>query len=238
MTTILLTGESGAGKTSVARAVAHRLVSHAGTTANPRHVFGVISLRQVNEFGVRMGILAWLCPSDRCEELAVVESHDRDHRTWVSGSSGDGGHGRGITPATSAGSEEPEDLPVAIEECADYLRIGPWRFFRAAFGAVNEHLLRESATTRPGTGSIALIDEVGPIELRRYDGLVTGVEAVVDTCASLIIVVRPRLVEELARWISERSPIRSTWGIQVIRVPDPSEIVHTVDRILGILESL
>jgi nucleoside-triphosphatase THEP1 len=118
------------------------------------------------------------------------------------------------------------------------MRIGPWRFSRESFRAVNAHIHGEVAAMRSGLGSISLIDEVGPLELRRNSGFITAVDAVVDSEASLLLVVRPSLVGELSDWISERSSARRRHGIRVVRVSGASKIAPTVEGILGMLDSL
>jgi nucleoside-triphosphatase THEP1 len=229
MTTLLLTGESGVGKTSVAGAVARNLIDRRAATETARGIFGVISLRRMSEKGVRTGIRAWLCPYDSYVDLAVVEGEEDDRHSRI-GDCGDGGPERGPKRSgyTVAGGGDS----------TDYMRIGPWRFSRESFRAVNAHLRGEVAAMRSGSGSIALIDEVGPLELRRNSGFIAAVEAVVDSEALLLLVIRPSLVGELSDWISERSSARRSHGIRVVRLTDTSKIAPTVEGILGMLDSL
>jgi nucleoside-triphosphatase THEP1 len=245
MTTILLTGVSGAGKTTIAKALADDLLlqSRSSGSEMDQGVFGVISLRKTNEIGERNGIRAWLCPSDTVLDLAVLAEQEGDvaraqddslsfdlqggGEADEPGEPGDGGWREKQT--TRANTETPQTQ-------GEQVRIGPWRFFQSAFDSVNEHLCREAVASRSQPGVVALVDEIGPLELRRGDGFIKGFEAVVDTEASLVAVIRPTLVDELSAWISVRSPTRGDGGFHVVRVTEDSKTAPTVDAILGMLE--
>lgn len=85
-------------------------------------------------------------------------------------------------------------------------QIGPYHFSAAAFAAAETELL-EAARSLSTLDEI-IIDEIGPLELRRHEGFARGFAAILDAYRAathpagarrprLVVVVRPELFEEL-----------------------------------------
>lgn len=73
--------------------------------------------------------------------------------------------------------------------------VGRFCFSKEAFEKANETILKNI-----GIKSIIIIDEIGPLELKSYDGLFSSLNYALEhisTIRFLILVVRPSLVEEL-----------------------------------------
>jgi len=210
VTTVLLSGHPGSGKTSILREL---MAGHAVSVA------GVISNPLLDEDDRRTGIEAWLLPGDRRESLAVVAGPPENGRLTRLLAPVD--HAAvGLTPGTAQ---------------ADSILLGPWRFSRAGFDVVNEHLSGIAATAAsPSTAPVVVIDEVGPLELARRSGFVTGFEAVMASSLPAVIVVRPSLLNELSSTICDRWNHRSA-GIHSVQVSHPAHILPTSRRILAML---
>jgi nucleoside-triphosphatase THEP1 len=127
-----------------------------------------------------------------------------------------------------------EAAPNAMASGGD-LFLGPWHFSRKTLDAVNAHLASVVQSRRGGGDAVVVVDEIGPLEMRRRDGFWPGFAAVADSDVSAIIVVRPSLVDELVEVVSARVPRRAAVGIHVVRHKNPEEISATIRQILGML---
>ena len=95
-----------------------------------------------------------------------------------------------------------------------------WDFDEAALFRVNVHLigLAAAASEKDARPGLLVIDEIGPLELRRGDGLTAALELLdagpAPAWPHALVVVRSGLADEVAaRW-------RPTWGsVEVLR-PD------------------
>lgn len=180
--TVLLTGPSGAGKTSTLQDLA---------ASRPGFWSGVIAESVLSADGLRVGLAARLLPGETRVDLAV----------------------RG-----TAAAAPPDSFDTPL---------GPWRFSSRAITAVNDHL-----ATVPVLAA-SLIDEIGPLELRRGGGFLPGFRTVLAGTAPMVVVVRPDLVDELRRSIAGWSSHRR--GIHTVTIEAPSERASAATAIQGFL---
>ncbi len=232
MTTVLVTGEPGTGKTSLLMNLARRLP-----------VVGVISRPRVDEFGKRTGMVAVMPDSGEQIELATVArvpQRDRVARLVAAP----------VEPAPTADASSATADSSAQPNWG--VMVGPWRFSLAAIATVNARLIAiagmagraeslpcdRPAEEQPPPGPVVLIDEIGPLELLRHGGFLPGLEAVMRSALPTIVVVRPALVGELRRTIGSFSSSRFPGHLHTVTIADPKHIEPTATRILAMLQGL
>jgi nucleoside-triphosphatase THEP1 len=226
---LILSGPRGIGKSS--------LLNEAISDVSARYPEGIPAIRGVvsrgvhNTDGARTGFDAYLFPSRRSVPLARVRHLERMRRPERELSDDSS---RGYTLAASPGS-----IPADIETCT----LGPFVFFRTAFVAVGDEVLRGNTPGVPGASSAAgtpgisdasatpgvpgrgdtpddpadsggvqarvvVLDEIGPLELRRFDGFYRILSRMIPTRIALLLTVRPDLLqplEELCRTPGHRT---------------------------------
>ena len=115
-----------------------------------------------------------------------------------------------------------------INRCADSLG---WDFDANALARVNAHLTELAATSGDMRPGLLVIDEIGPLELRRGEGLTAALE-LLDTGPTpawphVLVVVRATLAEEVA------ARLQGAWGpVELVR-PDESGARRLREVLLG-----
>lgn len=227
MTTVLVTGEPGMGKTSLLMNLSRRLP-----------VVGVISRPRVDEFGKRTGIVAVFPDTGEQIDLATVARIPQNEDM-----------ARLLAEPTDAATDSSTATATRV---GDGVMVGPWRFSPSAVASVNARLTElagiggrteSSLADRPAEqplppGPVVLIDEIGPLELLRHAGFLPGLEAVMRSALPAIVVVRPALVAELRRTIGSFSVLRSPRHLHTVTIAHPAHIDPTATRILAMLQGL
>lgn len=212
MTTVLVTGEPGTGKTSLLMSLSRRLP-----------VVGVISRPRVDEFGKRTGMVAVMPDTDEQIELATVARVPRRERV-----------ARLVAPPAEPVSGSPTSDGVMVGPW----RFSPAAI--ATVNARLIAIAGAPLPTEDGrpAGPVVLIDEIGPLELLRHGGFLPGLEAVMRSALPTIVVVRPALVGELRRTIGSFTSCRSPGHLHTVTIADPKHIEPTARRILAMLQGL
>ena len=227
MTTVLVTGEPGTGKTSLLMNLSRRL-----------HVAGVISRPRVDEFGKRTDIVAVFPDTGEQIDLATVARIPQN---------------ADVARLLAEPTDTATDSSAATGTGAgDGVMVGPWRFSPLAITSVNARLTElagiggcteSSLADRPVEEPlppcpVVLIDEIGPLELLRHGGFLPGLAAVMRSALPAIVVVRPALVAELRRTIGSFSNLRSPQHLHTVTIAHPAHIDPTATRILAMLRGL
>ena len=115
-----------------------------------------------------------------------------------------------------------------IYRCADSLG---WDFDANALAHVNTHLTELAATSGDMRPGLLVIDEIGPLELRRGEGLTAALELLdagsTPTWPNVLVVVRATLAEEVA------ARLQGAWGpVKLVR-PDGSGARRLREVLLG-----
>jgi len=187
--TLILSGPRGSGKSS-------RLIE-AVTDVSTRFPVESLSIRGVVSRGVhdaagfRTGFDAELFPSRQVVPLARVRHLERArHLTTEEPDAVPPGYTLAVSP---------DPIPAGIET----FPLGPFQFYRSAFTAAEAEILGEGAPGEnhpvPGypPARVVVIDEIGPLELRRYDGFYHVLSRLISTRVALVLTVRPDLLETL-----------------------------------------
>lgn len=221
MTTVLVTGEPGTGKTSLLMSLSRRLP-----------VVGVISRPRVDEFGKRTGMVAVMPDTDEQIELATVARVPQRER---------------VARLVAAPAEPVSGSPTSDGVMVGPWRFSPAaiatvnaRLIAIAGMAGRAESLPCDRPTEDGrpAGPVVLIDEIGPLELLRHGGFLPGLEAVMRSALPTIVVVRPALVGELRRTIGSFTSCRSPGHLHTVTIADPKHIEPTARRILAMLQGL
>ena len=91
------------------------------------------------------------------------------------------------------------EFPLAlytINSPAGEITLGPYRFSRDAVTRVNAHLCGVPANT-----DAAIVDEIGPLELKRSGGFLPGLNHLLTLPIPLVVVIRPELLTDLTQLI-------------------------------------
>lgn len=111
---------------------------------------------------------------------------------------------------------------------------GPgWDFDEAALAHVNGHLATLAATTaeKDARAGLLVIDEIGPLELRRGGGLIAALSLLdagpAPAWPHALVVVRSSLAEEAA------ARLRPAWGLVELIRPDEAGERHLREALLG-----
>ena len=198
MRTVFITGDPGAGKSY--------LLDRVVRCVGPTNVVGVISRPKTNAHGKRVGITAHLLPRGHDVDLARLARRGTDDRAQAVLAD------RPAAPPDAAGSRPSVPL-------------GVWDFSASAIETVNRELTavveqaRDHPAGSPGRFSVAVVDEIGPLELRRRQGFLPALTAMARSSVPLLVVVRPGLVDDLLRTLHALSSSRTAGHTSTVRLP-------------------
>ncbi|MFP4152621.1 MAG: hypothetical protein ACLFSV_07220 [Alkalispirochaeta sp.] len=198
--TLILSGHRGAGKSSLLiDAISDVTLGHPEWSGAIR---GVVSRGVHNDRGYRTGFDAQLFPSRRIVPLARVTDLERVYPSMTGDS--------GVPPREYTLAASPDPIPSDLET----FPLGPFQFFRSAFAAAEAEILEGFAPLHPdGSGApdtagdldrsgdpparLVVIDEIGPLELHRFDGFHRLLSHLLSTRVALVLTVRPDLLENV-----------------------------------------
>ena len=101
-------------------------------------------------------------------------------------------------------------------------RLGPFQFSQSACDKANHRLVN-------GSGDIAVIDEIGPLELVHQAGFWPGLSATLITRNTLVAVVRPDLVSQLSVLLERHRP---AGGLSIYRLESTETAESVLPRIV------
>gem|GEM_PF-2690613 len=221
--TCIITGEKGIGKTT--------LIHH---LSEGRRIQGILSLPKKNSVGEKTGILVKDIASGAQMVLAeVVAGAPFPHGSPFSPGA-PFPHGSPFSPGApfphgspfSPGAPFPHGSP--LHEAGP--RIGPYRFSASALAFAMEVL-----TGCIGNPTPTVLDEIGPLELFRGEGLMPVLPELFRSALPLLAVVRPSLIDQFRAEL-----LRFRCGdpvVVTIRAPgDRSALVQIIHFLEGLPE--
>lgn len=224
-----LTGGRGIGKSSICR----QLVSLPG-------VAGMVSVACETGNAARYGIDAVLADRSRPagevadqpleRRVALARVVDTTSETLRRPSDRRSVPYRYVEPPAHDGfpdTSSHEGAAPTLAGSAGDTRIGPYLFSGAALRECDQFL--RSLPRRPHVRLI-VVDEVGPLELERGEGLIGGLRDLFSSCLPLLVVVRPALVVAACRLAENLRTgcVPETVGIAELENPGDARVLKTL----------